>query len=318
MTKLTAALAAALLALSLAACTSPVETDAPDDDPPASSAGADDPIGDVAVDRDPQGPLPTVSFDADGLPTLAAVAAEPPSVITVATLRAGEGATIGADDLVTVDYAGFLWSDGTEFDSSFGTGEPSSQLLGDVMDGWVHGLPGAKVGDRLLLVVPPEYGFGDLEDELIPANSTLVYLIDVLDTRSISTDALTQAEPTGAALPTGLTITGALGEQPSLVYAPGAPEPTEEQLIVLAKGKGPVITENDTLLYHVTSGYWLEESLSTWSESLEQMEAGGTEETIGQTVGSRLLLVYPVDTENDYPAEAVVLDLVATIPAPSE
>lgn len=143
-------------------------------------------------------------------------------------------------------------------------------------------------------------------------------MIDVLDTRQITTEALTQAEPTGAALPAGLTIEGELGAAPTLTFAPDASEPAEVQVIVLAKGSGPAITEDDTLLYHVTGAPWLGEASSSWSGPFEQAEAGGTEETLGQTVGSRLLLLYPADQENELEAEAVILDLVATIPAPSE
>ncbi|MGC3953237.1 MAG: FKBP-type peptidyl-prolyl cis-trans isomerase [Propionicimonas sp.] len=309
MTKLTAALAAACLALALTACTSPVDA-TPNTSEPSATASA----GTPAVDRDPQGNLPTITFGADGVPTMTAVPDDPPTVISVKTLKSGDGATIGPNDFITVDYAGFLWTDGSEFDSSFGTGEPARSLISAVVDGWTYGLAGTRVGDRVLLVVPPEYGYGDLEDEAIPANSTLVFVVDLLDSQQVDTGALAQAEPTGAVLPTGLSIEGSPGAQPTLVFADDAPEPTELQTIVLAKGTGPEITENDTLLYHLTSSYWLDETNSTWSGPFEQAEAGGTEETIGQTVGTRLLLVYPADPENELPAEVVVLDLAATIP----
>ncbi len=310
---LTAAILGATAALALTACTGPIATTSPS--PTASSGTAeDDPSAAPVVDRDPQGPLPSITFDADELPTMTPVDADPPTAISVKTLQAGTGATVGPDDFITVDYAGFLWSDGSEFDSSFGTGEPAGFLLSEVVDGWTYGLPGTKVGDRVLLVVPPEYGYEDLEDETIPAGSTLVFVLDILDTTSITTDALNDATPTGAALPEGLTISGELGQEPTLVFAEDAPEPTEAETIVIATGAGPAVTETDTLLYHVAGAYWGEESSSSWSGSFEQAEYGGGEETIGQTVGSRLLLVYPADEENGLEAEAIVLDLLAVVP----
>ena len=168
--------------------------------------------------------------------------------------------------------------------------------------------------DRLLLVVPPDYGYGDLEDETIPAGSTLVFVVDILDAAAITTDALTRATPTGADLPEGLTISGELGEEPTLVFAENAPAPAEAQTILIAKGDGPLITEADTLIYHVAGAAWGEESSSSWSGSFEQAEYGGGEDTIGLPVGSRLLLVYPADEENEMEAEAVVLDLLAVVP----
>lgn len=307
---LAAAVIGALLALALGACSSPVGTT-----DPSPTASTPDEISEApVVDRDPQGPLPTIAFDADGIPTMTPVEADPPTVISVKTLQAGTGAAIGSDDFITVHYAGFLWSDGSVFDSSFDTAEPVSFLLSEVVDGWVYGLAGTKVGDRLLLVVPPDYGYGDLEDETIPAGSTLVFVVDILDAAAITTDALTRATPTGADLPEGLTISGELGEEPTLVFAENAPAPAEAQTILIAKGDGPLITEADTLIYHVAGAAWGEESSSSWSGSFEQAEYGGGEDTIGLPVGSRLLLVYPADEENEMEAEAVVLDLLAVVP----
>lgn len=315
MTKtLPAALGAALI-LVLAACSSPADITTPS---PITSSFADneeDPTEDAVpvVDRDPQGPLPTITFDADGIPTMSPVAADPPEVISVKTLQAGTGATVGETDFITVHYAGFLWSDGTEFDSSIGS-EPISFLLNEMVEGWVYGLAGTKVGDRVLLVVPPDYGYGDLEDEVIPPGATLVFVVDILNAVVITTDALKEATPTGAALPEGVTVSGELGQEPTLVFADGAPEPTEPQTLVIAKGNGPLITETDTLLYHVVSVTMSGESYSSWPDLFEQAEFGGGDDTIGLPVGSRLLLIYPAEAEYDMEAEAIVLDLLAVVP----
>lgn len=299
----------ATLALALAACSAPVGTTSP-----SPTATSTDPAA-PTVDRDPQGTLPTITFDDDGIPSMATVTADPPTVISAKTLRAGDGATVAADDFVTANYAGFLWQDGSEFDSSFGTGQPAGFLLQDVVPGWRYGLAGTRVGDRVLLVVPPEYGYGDTEDESVPADSTLVFVVDVLSTTGVNTDALTAATPTGAALPAGLSIQGELGQEPSLVFTADAPEPSEPQIIVLAEGTGQEVAETDHLLYHVVIGYWGEQVYSSWTDSYQQADSGGGPETVGQRVGSRLLLVYPADEENEIGAQALVLDLVAAVAA---
>lgn len=303
------------LALALTACTGTVG--ASSQPSPSVSASADAALDTPEVDRDPQGDLPTITFSADGVPTMAPVASDPPAVITVKTLDAGDGAVVADGDFVTVNYAGFLWSDGSQFDSSYDTGSPTGFLLNEVVDGWRYGLVGTRVGDRVQLVVPPEFGYDDQESEAIPAGSTLVFVVDVLDTMTVTTDALASAVPTGAALPAGLTISGELGQEPTLSFAADSPQPSEEQTIVLAEGTGPVVTETDTLLYHIVGGTWGGETSSSWPSSYQQIGSGGGPETVGKQVGSRLLLVYPGDEETATAAQVLVLDLVDAVPTES-
>ncbi|HEY9441362.1 MAG TPA: FKBP-type peptidyl-prolyl cis-trans isomerase, partial [Streptomyces sp.] len=48
------------------------------------------------------------------------------------------------------------------------------------LKGLKNGLVGKKVGSRVLLVVPPDQAFGDKAQQAIPANSTLVFAVDIL------------------------------------------------------------------------------------------------------------------------------------------
>lgn len=53
-------------------------------------------------------------------------------------------------------------------------------MQGGVIEGWLEGLKGQKVGSEVLLVVPPSLGYGDQAQGEIPANSTLVFVVDIL------------------------------------------------------------------------------------------------------------------------------------------
>lgn len=105
-----------------------------------------------------------------------------PQRLQVVTLVEGEGPKVREGDSVTVDYLGQVWRAETPFDESF-SGEPTTFTLaeGGLIDGWVEGLPGVSVGSRVLIVVPPDKGYGAAgAGEQIPGDSTLVFVVDVL------------------------------------------------------------------------------------------------------------------------------------------
>ena len=106
---------------------------------------------------------------------------DPPAKLEVITLIEGEGPEVKEDDPVTVDYFGAVWGGQEAFDESY-SGDPASFQLsqGSLIDGWVEGLQGVPVGSRVMLVIPAEKGYGDQEQQGIPANSTLVFVVDVL------------------------------------------------------------------------------------------------------------------------------------------
>ena len=101
----------------------------------------------------------------------------------IETLKEGSGAGAKAGDAVTVNYTGTL-TDGTKFDSSLNPGRTPFQFtLGQnrVIQGWELGVAGMKVGEKRKLTIPPELGYGSQAvGGVIPANSTLVFEIDLL------------------------------------------------------------------------------------------------------------------------------------------
>lgn len=94
----------------------------------------------------------------------------------------GTGATVKTGDTVKIHYTGTL-EDGTVFDSSLTRNEPfETQIgVGMLIQGWDQGIPGMKIGGKRHLVIPPELGYGDRAVGSIPANSTLIFDLELLD-----------------------------------------------------------------------------------------------------------------------------------------
>lgn len=128
------------------------------------------------------GDLATVKLGKDGAPTITVPKTAAPTETTISVLKQGDGPVVGSGDLVTVQYRGVKWSDGKEFDSSWGRAAfPSQFATTQVVSGFGKALEGQKVGSQILAEIPPKDGYGaskghELEKE------TLVFVIDILGT----------------------------------------------------------------------------------------------------------------------------------------
>lgn len=97
----------------------------------------------------------------------------------------GTGAEAATGKKVTVNYTGNL-VDGTAFDSNtdpkFGHVEPFAFNLGagEVIAGWDQGVAGMKVGGKRKLTIPASLGYGAQSVGSIPANSTLIFEVELL------------------------------------------------------------------------------------------------------------------------------------------
>nr|WP_228035069.1 FKBP-type peptidyl-prolyl cis-trans isomerase [Oculatella sp. LEGE 06141] len=96
-------------------------------------------------------------------------------------IEEGSGATPQAGQTVYVHYTGTL-EDGTKFDSSRDRNQPFSFQLGAgrVIQGWDEGISTMKVGGRRQLIIPPNLGYGSRNVGPIPANSTLLFDVELL------------------------------------------------------------------------------------------------------------------------------------------
>jgi FKBP-type peptidyl-prolyl cis-trans isomerase FkpA len=91
---------------------------------------------------------------------------------------AGNGVTAVSGNTVTVKYTGYLVN-GTSFDAN-STGFKFKLGNGDVIKGWDEGVAGMKVGGSRKLVIPPDLAYGSTAVGSIPANSILVFTVQLI------------------------------------------------------------------------------------------------------------------------------------------
>ena len=106
----------------------------------------------------------------------------PASALTITDLRPGNGPSAEMGDTITVNYCGVGQSTGAIFDSSWANGVPATFPLeqGRLIQGWVDGVPGMQIGERRLLVIPSEQGYGSQSVGSIEPNETLIFVVELL------------------------------------------------------------------------------------------------------------------------------------------
>ena len=134
-------------------------------------------------------PTPSISPSPISSPDAAAGKIDPSKIpmdkISGQDITIGTGAEAKSGDSVKVNYTGTL-IDGTVFDSNvdpkFKHVEPFIFNLGtgQVIKGWDIGVAGMKVGGKRLLIIPPSFGYGDQDQGPIPANSILIFEVELL------------------------------------------------------------------------------------------------------------------------------------------
>lgn len=131
--------------------------------------------------------MPVVELDDAGSPTITIPDSDAPAETEVAVLKQGDGAVVGAGDLVTVQYRGVKWSDGSEFDSSWSRDAAPSQFpTSGVVPGFKMALEGQKVGSQVVVAMPPKDGYGEGEpNDTDLTGETLVFVVDILATTPV-------------------------------------------------------------------------------------------------------------------------------------
>jgi hypothetical protein len=123
--------------------------------------------------------LPTVVRAPDGRPGIIVPEAEPPTELVVQTVLKGAGPVVTGDEPVRVHYTGLTWADRTVFETTW-DGEPTSIDLDTMLPGFSEALIGQTVGSQVMIVIPPDQAYGDQPQGPIPADSTLVFVVDIL------------------------------------------------------------------------------------------------------------------------------------------
>ena len=130
----------------------------------------------AAPDTTPKtGPLSTA-------PKITAPAGPAPKTLVKTDLITGTGAVAAAGDTITVNYVLALYN-GKVIQSSFSSEPFSTPLVGGsggVIPGWVKGLVGMRVGGRRELIIPPSLAYKNQANGTIPANATLIFVVDLL------------------------------------------------------------------------------------------------------------------------------------------
>jgi peptidylprolyl isomerase len=146
---------------------------------------AADITGTQGVQSDPS--LPKVAGNPGSNPSVTIpVGGKPPADLVADTLIHGTGETVASGKTLILQYSGWDWNTGNNFDSSYTRGQAFSTVIGagKVIKGWDVGLVGKHVGDRVLLVIPPALGYGPSGGQKaagIGADDTLVFVVDIVD-----------------------------------------------------------------------------------------------------------------------------------------
>jgi FKBP-type peptidyl-prolyl cis-trans isomerase len=104
--------------------------------------------------------------------------------IQIEILKEGKGAPVSKGANLSMHYVGTL-TDGSKFDSSRDRGQPFHFTLGggQVIAGWDEGIVGMKVGEVRKLTISPEKGYGSMNMGPIPANSTLIFEVELMEVK---------------------------------------------------------------------------------------------------------------------------------------
>jgi FKBP-type peptidyl-prolyl cis-trans isomerase len=130
--------------------------------------------------------LPTVSGAAGAKPVITMPTSEPPTKLIINVLTEGTGAAVKAGQQIKVQYSGQIWKTGAQFDASWDRGAPIEFGIGTgkVIKGWDEGLVGQKIGSRVLLVIPPDKGYGASgRPPKILGTDTMVFVVDIVDSK---------------------------------------------------------------------------------------------------------------------------------------
>lgn len=230
--------------------------------------------------------------------------------LVVKTVIHGTGQTLKKTDAFVGHYALYVWSGrshrllGSSFPAKKNSATPPTLFAGTFLPGLEKALVGQKMGSRVLAVVPPKQAFGSAGNPQagIKGTDTLVFVVDMIkDFPDNASASGTKVSAGGGGLP---TVAAAPGSQPTLKM-PSAKPPSSLVTKVLVKGSGPAVAKGQTVVVQYVGAIWQSGKVfdASWSRhqpfgftigaTPSQVISGWDKGLIGQTVGSRVMLVVP-------------------------
>ena len=339
MRKLIGALVATGLALSLSACgesdETPTEAATTPSATPSEATPTETPTGEPVVISSAEG-MPSLMTGEDGFPLLEFPDSKAPADLQISVLDEGTGREITAADYLLVDYVGQVWGNDVPFDSSFARGTSAGFWLDKLVPGWTHTLVGQKAGAKVIISLPPEYGYQSKgqPNAGIKGTDTIVFYIEVHDAWDMESAGQPDASVESNVDELPVSIEGTIGSPvTALAIKAGAEAPQELSTKVIAKGSGDAVpTENAIVYVHYAAVSWDgERTENSWlgipaeytsMAGPQAIQIGnGTvfDSLAGIPTGSRVLLLVPAteatdDSTTSMPAMAVVVDILAVAP----
>ena len=132
------------------------------------------------VDKlDKAGSLPTVKFNAKGVPSINIPKKDAPTDLVVQVLTEGTGDVLKETDSITANYTGWQWADGKKFDSSFDRASRSTSRCSRSSRAGPRAWPARRWAPSVLLVIPSSLAYGDSAASGQPGPA-LVFVVDIL------------------------------------------------------------------------------------------------------------------------------------------
>jgi peptidylprolyl isomerase len=275
-----------------------------------------------------------VTGEAKAEPTVAFTAPLKTTTTQRHVITEGDGAATHLGDLMSVDFAVYNGSTGKVATTTFG--QAPVQITVDssqVLPGLVKTVECAKIGSRIVGVLPPKDAFGTQgnSDFGIGASDVVVFVVDVLGVAPTKADGAAQPAPAGFP-----TVKLAKDGQPTVTIAKDAKAPDQTMIGLLKQGSGAVVASGDTVTLqyqgvNFRTGKVFDQS---WGKGPTQLSttgviAGFSKALVGQKVGSQVIALIP--PADGYGASGqsqagiqgtdtlvFVIDILGTTPAASQ
>ena len=226
------------------------------------------------------------------------------NTLTIKTVIHGTGPVLAKTDSLVANFVVYFWNGKTATLKANTFVTVPTIVGGQMISGLQTALLGQKVGSRILAIIPPAEGYGPSGDSNIgvTGSTTLVWVIDVLKKYTATASASgTTLSNGGNGLP---TISATPGKAPVVTIPSGKP-PTTLEVKTLIKGTGPALVKGEYVIAQYVGYIWRTQKPfgNSWTggqpfgfifqDPTPQVISGFDTGLVGQTVGSRVLLVVP-------------------------